>query len=174
MNFDDDKAWEERLDRALKDLPELSAPIGLVEKTISVLERKQKTAWRHQPWPMWPLLLRASSLGVMLTFVGALAKRFGAMKWEFLRERCWGNRWSNGLPVNFQAWVWLFANAGPCHRHRGATDEWLGGSAFAFLAATMAYAACIGLGTGGGAHDLITPLEKSFYDKDQNNIGCKY
>jgi hypothetical protein len=151
MNFDDDKAWEERLDRALKDLPELAAPTGLVEKTISVLERKQKTARRHQPWPMWPLWLRASSLGVMLTFVGALAA-LGAMKWEFARALL-------GQPL-VQRVASQFSGLGVALQTLGHAavivarqmNGWV--VLLCVFAATMAYAACIGLGTAAARMTL--------------------
>src|SRR5581483_400853 len=100
MNSAQDKAWEARLDRALKALPELAAPSGLVERTLAELDRRQKPAWHKQSWIQWPLWLRAVSLVSMLAVLG------GAYfaKWEFARTTM-GSRLTQTLSDQFSDWT---------------------------------------------------------------------
>src|ERR1700722_18833946 len=104
MNFDDDKAWEARLDRALKDLPQLAAPGGLVEKTMASLERQKQPSQSRQSWPMWPLWLRTLSLATMLAFVGGLC----AVNWEFAHTLL-GSQWVHRVSEHFSAFGVVFA-----------------------------------------------------------------
>jgi hypothetical protein len=144
MNFEEDKAWEQRIDRALKSLPELTAPGGLVEKTMAVLESQKKPSWRHQPWPMWPFWMRSVSLAVMLTFVGALAV-LGTMKGDFARALL-GQPLVHRLIGQFSSLGVVLETLGraavtvACH-----LNGWL--IILFVVAATTAYLACIGLGT---------------------------
>ena len=144
MNSNEDKAWEARLDRALKDLPELTAPAGLLEKTMATLERRRIPAWHQRPWTTWPIWLRAASVVSMLAFVGAIC----AVKWEFAHTTL-GARLSQRVTDHFSNWAAIFGAVDTLGRAAVTVARHLNGwvAAWCIVAATTAYLACIGLGT---------------------------
>ena len=144
MNFEDDKAWETRLDGLLKDLPELPAPANLVEKTIATLDEREKASLSYRPWPAWPMWLRAVSLAFMLAVVGGLC----AIKWEFARV-LFASSIGDRLSTQFTSWGVTFGVLNTLGQAaltvaRHANTWWILLGAFT---AVMAYCACVGIGT---------------------------
>jgi hypothetical protein len=144
MNSNEDKAWEARIDRALKELPELSAPAGLVERTMETLERRRKPSQFHQPWPMWPLWLRAVSLVSMLAFLGGLC----AVRWEFARSLL-GQEFAQRVNNQFSNWNVALGTLDALGRAAVTVahhmNTWV--AILCLVASVAAYFACIGLGT---------------------------
>ncbi len=144
MNSAEDKAWEARLDRALKELPELAAPSGLVERTLAELERRQKPAWHKTSWTQWPMWLRAVSLASMVAILGAAY----FAKWEFARTTI-GARLAQTFSNQFSDWSVTLSTMDALG-HAAVTvarhlNPWIAASCL--VVATAAYLACIGLGT---------------------------
>jgi len=144
MKPQNDKDWESRLDRVLKGLPELSAPAGLVEKTMSALERRQKPAWHRQPWTMWPTWLRAVSLMAMLAVFAGIC----VIKWRFLHTS-FGADVSQWATDNFSSLDGAFATLDALGRAAVTLVRHLNGwvVVLAVAMASVAYLTCIGLGT---------------------------
>jgi hypothetical protein len=144
MNSAEDKAWASRLDRALKELPELPAPSGLVERTLAELDRRQKPVWHKQPFLQWPMWLRAVSLVSMLA---ALAGAYFA-KWEFAHTT-FGARVAQTFHDQFSDWTATLSAVDAVGHAALAVarhlNPWV--AALCVFVATMAYLACIGLGT---------------------------
>jgi len=67
-------ALETKVDRALKQLPELSAPRTLWPRVQAELERQAARPWYRQPWATWPAPWRVISLTL-------LAALFAGMCW---------------------------------------------------------------------------------------------
>jgi len=65
MNNDYEKALEARVDRALKQLPDLSAPPTLLPRILASVERRARMPWYRQAWQAWPAPLRVVSLALV-------------------------------------------------------------------------------------------------------------
>jgi hypothetical protein len=143
MNPNDDKAWEARIDRALKGLPELPAPAGLVERTMAALEHEPKPSWLRQPWPMWPVWLRTVSFISLLSFLGVIC----AVKWNFAQT--FAERLVQRVDAHFASWrVILGALNSLGHAALTVARSLNGWMAILILIIpAAAYFACIGLGT---------------------------
>jgi hypothetical protein len=64
--------WNERLDTALKNLPEQSAPSDLLPRVMTkVRARREEKGLRH-PWVQWPLWLRATTAVPVLALTAYL------------------------------------------------------------------------------------------------------
>jgi hypothetical protein len=144
MNSHDDKAWETRLDKALKGLPELAAPAGLTEKTMARLQQRQKPSLIFQPWPTWPLWLRAVSLVSMLAFVGGIC----FVKWEFAQS-VFGQKVMRSVNDHFSDWSVAMGTLDTLGRAAVAVAHHLNSWVLllCLVSATVTYFACIGLGT---------------------------
>jgi len=143
MNSKDDKAWEASIDRVLKGLPELSAPAGLVERTMAALEHEPKPSWHQQPWPGWPIWLRAVSLTSLLGFLGAIC----AVKWNFAQT--FVGSLVQRLGQHFAGWGVVFGALNSLG-HAAVTmarnlNGWI--TILLLIMPVVAYVACIGLGT---------------------------
>lgn len=144
MNSPHDKQLERAVDRALKSLPELSAPDTLLSRVMAALGSQPVLPWYRRPWPTWPVRWRAVSFAVLLVVFGAL---------------CFG-----GIALSRQPWM-ISAMSEPV---RWVTDlgvfcnllQVLGQVVFAVvqklgtrfmvacaLVAASSYCTCIGLGT---------------------------
>jgi hypothetical protein len=143
MNPDEDQAWADRIDRALKALPELSAPAGLVEKTMAALERQEKPSWRQQPWPMWPLWLRTLSLLAMAGLVGGIY----AVKWDFAER--YAGQFVRRLNEHFAGWSVFFGALNSLGHALVMVARSLNGwlAALCLVMPAVAYLTCIGVGT---------------------------
>src|SRR5881296_1039288 len=66
-----EKRLEAEIDRHLKRLPELQAPVTLVSRVMSAIGHRASLRWYRQSWQMWPQPLRAASLlALMALFCG--------------------------------------------------------------------------------------------------------
>jgi hypothetical protein len=140
---DDDADLEARIDRCLKDLPNLAAPPGLIARTLNALAQPAPSPWYARPWVEWPVAARATVLVLTLAAVAA-----GVAGWRAVAP---------GLsavvvpPVNHAmavgAGVWralgaLAAAVPVVAQHFGS------GIMFACLVVgAIAYTSCIGFGT---------------------------
>lgn len=71
MNENSEHRWEQQVDRALKNLPDLPAPASLVPKVMRAIHQRAALPWYRQPWPVWPAPLQALSLALLLGGFGA-------------------------------------------------------------------------------------------------------
>jgi len=78
MNPEYEKQLEAEINRELKGLPPLVAPATLISRVLTAIENRVSLPWYRQPWPAWPMALRAVSLLVLLGAFGALC--FGGWK----------------------------------------------------------------------------------------------
>ena len=62
----------ERIDRELKDLPELQAPSALTARILSTVRRRAARPWYRRSWQAWPATWQAASLPILLAMFGAL------------------------------------------------------------------------------------------------------
>lgn len=62
--------WNERLDTALKNLPEQSAPPDLLPRVMAKIQATKKEKRLRHPWWQWPLWLRATSAVASLALAG--------------------------------------------------------------------------------------------------------
>ena len=72
MNPDYDKQLEAAINRELKALPELSAPMALASRVMIAIEQRARVPWYRRSWQTWPVALQAVSLVVLLTLFGGL------------------------------------------------------------------------------------------------------
>jgi hypothetical protein len=81
MKPDYEKKLEAEIERRLKELPELPAPLALAGRVMAMIDARASMVWYRQPWPQWPLLPR-TALFVLLAsaFAGVcyLADNFQA------------------------------------------------------------------------------------------------
>jgi len=68
MNPDMEKELETEMSLALKGLPNLAAPPGLLARTMRALE--QPAPWRLKPWTGWALPTRIAFVVIALAAVG--------------------------------------------------------------------------------------------------------
>lgn len=144
MNPDDEQALESRVDRALKQLPDLSAPSTLLPRIRAALERRERLPWYRQPWLAWPAPLRAASLALLGGLFVALgwgvaqvAPSAGAV--ADMREV---NHWLSDAGAVWGAVEAVYGTAVLLLRHLG---PWF--LAGCLLLLVMANALCMGLGT---------------------------
>jgi hypothetical protein len=144
MNSDDYKRLETEIDRELKNLPELSAPVTLLARVMSGIGQQSALPWYRRSWQGWPMPLQAASLAVMLALFGGLC--YGS--WLFAQ--------SPGASHATQSISGWFSEAGSAWN----TLNVLGGAmslvikklgtgfiVAALSVAVMSYFACIGFGT---------------------------
>jgi hypothetical protein len=72
MNEEYRTRLEGEIDRALKELPELSAPRTLSARVLAAIETRLALPWYRQSWQAWPVALRAVSLTVLLALFAGL------------------------------------------------------------------------------------------------------
>jgi hypothetical protein len=66
MNSEHDQQLEAEINRALKALPELTAPASLASRVMAAIDKRDTVPWYRRSWQSWPLAVRCCSLGVML------------------------------------------------------------------------------------------------------------
>ena len=144
MNPEEEKQLEAEISRLLQDLPELSAPGSLVERTLAAIDQRAAAPWHRQPWTAWPAAWRAASLALLLGFFGGLC----AVPWEVAHSQ-WLAEATQRLTERF-FWVgaaWsvaesLFQAAVVVVKHMDSRIA-IG----ALIVATCVYLACIGVGS---------------------------
>jgi hypothetical protein len=139
-----EKNLEAQIDRALKGLPDLMAPSGLLPRVLQTIARRHSLPWYRQPWQMWPPALRLVTMVFLLASCGALC------------AACWQLTRAAGFSVASQEVAQTFS---------GVTAIWNAlnvllsalvlvvkhfGTLFMIgcgLALALGYAICVGLGT---------------------------
>jgi hypothetical protein len=71
MKKNSEHRWEQQVDQALRNLPDLPAPASLVPKVMRAIHRRAALPWYRQPWPVWPAPLQGLSLAMLLGGFGA-------------------------------------------------------------------------------------------------------
>ena len=144
MNSDYEKRLEEAIERELKSLPELPAPVTLITRVMSSLESAASLAWYRRSWLMWPLALRAVSMVALMAMFGVIC--FASWKLtqaeSFLSFIHQINTWFTSANT-----LWSTLNSvlgvGLLLLKKLGTGFIVAG----LLAVAMGYAMCIGLGT---------------------------
>jgi hypothetical protein len=72
MNSQYDRELEQQVDRELKSLPELEAPVTLARRVMATLQQRRALAWYRQPWQNWPLFLRVAAFAFLSGIFGGL------------------------------------------------------------------------------------------------------
>lgn len=66
MNQDYENRFEKLIDRELKSLPTMKAPVGLSARIMAAVERKTRVPWYRREWQTWPLGLQVLSVILLL------------------------------------------------------------------------------------------------------------
>ena len=144
MNFDYDQQLERAISRELKDLPEMTAPEGLVSRVRAALEQRSRIPWYQRSWQTWPVALQAVSLVILLSlFAGICLAGWHLSQTEACKtvmSRAGGvvsgfNLIGNTFEVLTGAAVLVVKKLGT------------GFMVACLLAAGLGYALCVGLGT---------------------------
>ena len=72
MNTEYEKALEARVDRALKQLPDLPAPSTLLPRLRAAVEKQAAAPWYRQAWLAWPVPWQAVSVALLAGLLGAI------------------------------------------------------------------------------------------------------
>lgn len=144
MNSDYEKQLEAAIDRELKALPELPAPRALASQVLAMITARTALPWYRQPWQAWPVLLRASSLFMLLAALGGLCFA-GHIFTETApvvatAQEC--NHWLAGIAA-----LWRGLNTLPGVLSSVLTHLGPGFVAGCIAAVALAYAACIAAAT---------------------------
>lgn len=144
MNSDYEKNLEARIDRALKALPELSAPPTLSARVMAAIGQRSAVPWYRQSWEMWPMPVRIGAMAVLIAMFSGLC----LASWQLTRAAGMTaaaqevGRLFSGVAVLWKAVAVLLNAALVICKHLGTTFIVAGLAAMAF-----AYASCVGLGT---------------------------
>jgi hypothetical protein len=144
MNNEHDHLLEVEIDRELKALPELRAPVGLVNRVMQTIQAPVCLPWYRQAWPAWPPALRLVSLAMLIAMVGGAG--FAGWKITHLETVASGlhrvGDWFGSVGAMFGAVHVLVNTLGLLLKQLGT------GFLIACLAIIAAgYALCLGLGT---------------------------
>lgn len=144
MNPDYEKQLEAIVDRKLKGLGELSAPAILVSRIMRTLERRATLPWYRRAWQSWPVTRQVASLTTMLVVFGGIC--FGVVGLTQAASATAPahqiSGWLASLGAIFKSLEVLVGVVVLAVRQLGMA--WLMGS---IVGISLAYAACIGLGT---------------------------
>ena len=143
-----DSQYEDRLaqeiDRKLKSLPELQAPATLISRVNAALAQRRSLPWYRQPWPAWPVPMRAAAFVMLSAFFASLCL---AASWLPDVKSClvachYAAGWLSGLTTLWNASNALITTLAQAVQHLG----W--GFLLVCLApVALAWATCLGLGT---------------------------
>ena len=133
--------WDKALDRALKNLPEQTAPVDLIGHVMSQVNARIEEKWYQRLWWRWPLWLRATS-SILLLALTVWLPSLGSQYYE-----------TNMFPA-------LDRGINVCLMVLGSFKNALGGIPFGFdgevcrivfltasLLLLVMYLTCIGVGT---------------------------
>jgi hypothetical protein len=140
--------YEERLaaevDQELKSLPELQAPSTLIQRVSAAIEQRRSSPWYRQPWPAWPVPMRAAALAILAAFFAALC--LGAWKLPdtegYVAVARHAAGWCSGLATVWHALIALVTSLAQAVQLLGRVFL-LG----CFAVVALAWALCLGLGT---------------------------
>jgi hypothetical protein len=141
MNPELAKQLETEIGRVLQGLPDLTAPPGLLERTMTALEKP--APWHARSWTKWPVRMRIVFLAVALAVVAA-----AGVGWHTLEPGLLARASRHLAPaiVGLSSfWKFLSALAGAlvlAVEHLGK-----GFMLACLVAAAGAWALCAGLGT---------------------------
>jgi hypothetical protein len=144
MNPDYDKQLEAAINRELKALPELAAPGALANRVMAALGQRARVPWYRRSWQMWPVVLQAAALVVLLALFGGLC--FGG--WQLSQAEATSfalhrvGEWFSGLSMIGNTFSVLASAAVLVAKKLGT-----GFIVTCLVAVGIGYAACIGLGT---------------------------
>jgi len=144
MSPDYEKRLEHAIERELKALQELPAPASLISRVMSALERQATLPWYRRSWVMWPVGLRAVSLGLLVAMFGGVC--FASWKITqmqgFLTMVDHVNLWSSSANTLWSALNSVLSVGVLLIKKLGTAFIVAG-----LLSVAMGYAMCIGLGT---------------------------
>jgi len=140
--------YEERLaseiDRELKSLSELQAPSTLIRRVSAAIELRRSLPWYRQPWPTWPVPMRAAALVILAAFFASLC--LGVWKLPDTEGYVVAARqaagWFSGLATLWHALIALVTSLAQAVNLLGQ-----GFLLACFAAVALAWALCLGLGT---------------------------
>jgi hypothetical protein len=144
MNPDYDKQLEAAISRELKALPELAAPGVLANRVMAALEQRVRVPWYRRSWQMWPMVLQAAVLVVLLALFGGLC----LAGWELSQAEATTfalhrvGEWFSGLSMIENTFNVLESAAVLVVKKLGT-----GFIVTCLVAAGIGYAMCVGLGT---------------------------
>lgn len=144
MNPNHEPQLESAVQRALKALPELTAPPSVADRVMTAIAGRERAPWHRRPWAAWPPALRAASLALMLTvFIGlCFAGRELAQTQAIARSAQAAGQWISGLNCVRNLGDILAESALLVVKKMGA--PWIVAGS---VAAALVYAFFLGLGT---------------------------
>jgi hypothetical protein len=78
MSLEYERNLEVEIDRELKSLPEIPAPVTLISRVVASIELRKALPWFRRAWDTWPSSLQGIFLVAMLALFGGIC--FGV--WE--------------------------------------------------------------------------------------------
>jgi hypothetical protein len=144
MSLEDDQSLEVRVGRALKELPELSAPRTLMPRVLTAIAARRALPWYRQPWPVWPVGLRIATMIFLLASFGGLC----VATYELTRTAGVANAIQE-MGRTFSSVIWLWNVISVLLDAIVITIKHLGTGFIVgcCLAAALGYSVCVGLGT---------------------------
>jgi hypothetical protein len=144
MNPEYDNELEAQIDRELKSLGELRAPVTLAPRVLRAIEQRAARPWYQRAWQTWPAGLQAVSLVMLLAMFGGLC--FGA--WTLTHSGAGeaamqeAGEWFSALDTISRT-LTVLADAASLSVHQLGTGVIAG----CLAVLIMAWIACVGLGT---------------------------
>jgi hypothetical protein len=142
VDNDYQKQLENEIDRELKSLPDMSAPLGFSQRVMRALQAP--APWYRRSWQQWPLALQTVSMVIFLTVFGGLC--LGAMQ---LAHMDLATTASHQLSSTF-AWANPIVNIVSAIGSALVLGAQKLGTAFyigCIAALALSYALCMGVGT---------------------------
>lgn len=144
MNPDYENKLETQIDRALRGLPELTAPPSLASRIMRQLQAGRQMPWYQRSWQSWPRPLQASSFLFLIVLFAGLC----FLGWQlphssqFVSSTQHVSAWISWLGTLWNALAVLVSGIVLLLKHLS-----LGIIAAALFSLAMGYLLCIGLGT---------------------------
>jgi uncharacterized membrane protein len=144
MNSDYEKRLEAHIGRALRGLPELTAPQSLASRVMEQIEARQRMPWYQRSWQTWPRPLQASSFALLFAVFAGLC----FLGWELPHSSLFASgthhvsAWFSWLGTLWNALTVLIGGIVLMLKHLS-----LGIIAAGLFSLALGYLLCIGLGT---------------------------
>ena len=144
MKSNHNQQLESAIHRELKSLPELTAPASVANRVMTAITARDQVPWYRRSWSGWPLSVQTVSLVVMLAmFVGVCFAGWELSQMQAVaRSTQEANQWVSGFNSIRHVSDILAGAAMLVVEKLGAVFI-----IACFLAATLAYAVFLGLGT---------------------------
>lgn len=144
MNTEYEKRLEERIDRELKELPELRAPTTLAARVMQAVEARARVPWYRQSWEMWPAPVRISALIFLLASFGGLC----FASWQLTRAAGFANAMQEvGEMFSGFTLLWNIGSAVLSAAVLAVKQLGTGILITLLMGVLLAWAMCLGLGT---------------------------